>query len=259
MYDARMPRGGGSPDSLTKKCSQGDGRPVRAKGLCTTHYNKVNYPDRWKKHSRSCVVCGAIWEASRIDAKYCSDGCKSTDYRRRGGPPGHIPASVMRAKPFGPRRLPIPQSVMAWRPLGPPCPPPRRVWVAGICAYRNCNASFVDVQPDARYCSPLCRKRELRRRWKEAKGRKVADSVRAYVYARDQWMCWLCGEQTVPELKAPHDLSPTVDHLIPQSQGGTHEATNLKTAHFRCNYMRGDRDSMEIITHYGGIPLIHAA
>lgn len=52
---------------------------------------------------------------------------------------------------------------------------------------------------------------------------------RAYVLSKST-VCHICG----------HDGADTVDHIVPYSQGGTDDVTNLKPAHKMCNSYRGD-------------------
>ena len=40
--------------------------------------------------------------------------------------------------------------------------------------------------------------------------------------------------------KTLHPLSPTIDHVIPLSKGGTHEPGNCRLACFRCNAIKSD-------------------
>lgn len=53
----------------------------------------------------------------------------------------------------------------------------------------------------------------------------ISDSVRQSIFDRDGWKCLRCG--TVDNL--------TIDHIIPQSKGGTHDSDNLQTLCDRCN------------------------
>jgi 5-methylcytosine-specific restriction endonuclease McrA len=57
---------------------------------------------------------------------------------------------------------------------------------------------------------------------------------RLAIYIRDGFSCAYCG--TDLRDAAPYQIS--LDHLIPREAGGTHEATNLVTACFRCNSAR---------------------
>lgn len=53
--------------------------------------------------------------------------------------------------------------------------------------------------------------------------------VRKYILERDQYTCAYCGE-----------YGDTMDHLHPQSKGGTHVPSNLVTACETCNRLKGD-------------------
>jgi 5-methylcytosine-specific restriction endonuclease McrA len=44
--------------------------------------------------------------------------------------------------------------------------------------------------------------------------------------------CWLCNKAIVGE-------EPTIDHVVPRALGGTHQLSNLRLAHDRCNRRRG--------------------
>jgi len=61
------------------------------------------------------------------------------------------------------------------------------------------------------------------------------------VAERDGSSCALCGETVDFSIKAPHNLSPSVDHIIPWAQGGTSGANNLQLAHRICNVRKGVR------------------
>lgn len=61
------------------------------------------------------------------------------------------------------------------------------------------------------------------------------------VYIEDGWTCQICAEPV--DFTADHnsDLYPSIDHIVPQSKGGTDVRTNLRTAHRLCNATRGNR------------------
>lgn len=63
----------------------------------------------------------------------------------------------------------------------------------------------------------------------------------AFIFARDAGRCQLCGETLSMETKWPHPRTPTRDHVVPLSKGGTHERTNLQLACAECNVRKGDR------------------
>lgn len=54
---------------------------------------------------------------------------------------------------------------------------------------------------------------------------------RAFVLARDGYVCWLCGRAG----------ANSVDHVVPRERGGTDDLGNLRAAHLSCNSRRGAR------------------
>jgi 5-methylcytosine-specific restriction endonuclease McrA len=63
---------------------------------------------------------------------------------------------------------------------------------------------------------------------------------------RDGWRCHLC-HRSVPDRKyraKPND--PTIDHLIPLSDGGSHTRVNVALAHNRCNSERSDQGAAQL-------------
>lgn len=55
---------------------------------------------------------------------------------------------------------------------------------------------------------------------------------------RDERVCWICGLPIDPELKSPHPLSFTVDHVVPIALGGD-LLGEVRAAHRICNMKRG--------------------
>jgi len=53
--------------------------------------------------------------------------------------------------------------------------------------------------------------------------------------------CGICAGVMDEQLRWPHPMSKSIDHIIPLSQGGTHQAENLQWAHLRCNISKGAR------------------
>lgn len=66
-------------DSPTKTCTKdGCGRPLRARGLCGSHYNQAHQPNRHAPTPTNCVVCHAsIERAHKADRRpTCSPKCR---------------------------------------------------------------------------------------------------------------------------------------------------------------------------------------
>jgi 5-methylcytosine-specific restriction endonuclease McrA len=96
------------------------------------------------------------------------------------------------------------------------------------------NARYKAAHPEKR------REGDLLRR-----ARKVAASV-GEVDLEALWVaqagaCGLCGHDLDPGLAWPEPKSPSVDHIIPLSRGGTHAQGNLQWACLDCNLSKGAR------------------
>jgi 5-methylcytosine-specific restriction endonuclease McrA len=72
-------------------------------------------------------------------------------------------------------------------------------------------------------------RRSGRKSLRERLGRGVADSIRE----RDRYLCVYCGAVELSPAERHH-----LDHIIPKSQGGKDEPTNLVVACQRCNTAR---------------------
>jgi hypothetical protein len=60
------------------------------------------------------------------------------------------------------------------------------------------------------------------------------------VYERDKRICHLCGGHIPRAAVWPNPWSFSLDHVQPQSLGGFHDHSNLRSAHLRCNQSRGN-------------------
>jgi 5-methylcytosine-specific restriction endonuclease McrA len=109
----------------------------------------------------------------------------------------------------------------------------------GAC--RRCGGCFVrrDGSVGA-FCSDRCRKRahkNTRKHRERTNGAAERFTLRE-IAERDGWRCHLCGKRVPDREYAARPDDPTIDHLIPVSDGGLHVRTNVALAHNRCNYER---------------------
>lgn len=217
-------------------------KPHRARGLCSTHYNQQHATpeQRHRKQNVPCTWCKTdctkdAGREHRYGELFCSLSCR--DKQRAARAQDRAERERDRLLPVGP----VPRTICAL----PPWHQARRivtasrVWTAGDCT--ECGGSFVTNIAGTRFCSVRCSKRHHRRKRKVLRGHIIAASVRGYVFTRDRWTCWLCHQPIPRDLKAPHPLSPSIDHVLPQSRGGGHQVWNLRAAHFLCNAIRGNR------------------
>lgn len=63
-------------------------------------------------------------------------------------------------------------------------------------------------------------------------------AVRLEVLERDNYICHICRKKIPRHDPTMGPRSPTVDHLIPWSEGGTDDPANLAAAHRGCNTRR---------------------
>lgn len=62
-----------------------------------------------------------------------------------------------------------------------------------------------------------------------------------YVFWHDGSVCWLCHEEIDRWLPSTNVMSGSLDHVVPQSLGGSDDPGNLRPAHRRCNSSRQDK------------------
>lgn len=55
---------------------------------------------------------------------------------------------------------------------------------------------------------------------------------------REERVCHICGLPIDPDLKSPHPMSFSADHLVPLAMGG-HLLGPMRAAHRLCNMKRG--------------------
>ena len=61
------------------------------------------------------------------------------------------------------------------------------------------------------------------------------------VFAECGMTCGICKERVDFRLKHPDPKSPSIDHIIPLSKGGTHTYENVQLTHLVCNLRKSDK------------------
>jgi 5-methylcytosine-specific restriction endonuclease McrA len=183
---------------------------------------------RWERHIRDgtrldfefapfdCAQCGKHCipgeNCGSRATKYCDQDCKWKALRPKPGP-------TCRIKKRKARRF-----------------------IEGRCP--ECGDRFMrlDNNPAAvGYCTRRCQRRVINRRreaFKRGKGRKTLTFWK--IAERDNLTCQLCGELVLMTETAPHPQSPSLDHIVPLSRGGSHSEENVQLAHFICNSRKGN-------------------
>jgi 5-methylcytosine-specific restriction endonuclease McrA len=90
----------------------------------------------------------------------------------------------------------------------------------------------------------LLESRQRRKAAERRRRRLLATAAResytlAEIAVRDGHVCGICRKRVRMNLAVPHPEAPTIDHLIPVSEGGDDVKANVRLAHFLCNSTRG--------------------
>ena len=219
---------------------EGCGKPHRARGLCTTHYNHQYQPNRHRKVTVACSVCGTLVVKSPRSGRspVCSEACRyvvewgetkaNKDARREAERRSHMQL-VGPVRPS--KTTQAPTQVIASS---------RRKYSSTQC--RDCGEWFIDYS-EGRHrrpsvtCSETCA-----RRWSSRRRRKfwIPTTVRLSIYRRDNWTCQLCHQPVEKQYDQGDMWSASLDHIVPQAHGGTDEPENLRLTHRYCNAIRSD-------------------
>ena len=91
-----------------------------------------------------------------------------------------------------------------------------------------------------KYCGRSCSVAAGYRRKVERYGEfAVSRARRRRLYERDGWVCQICGVGCSRVFSLDDPWSPSLDHVVPRSEGGSDDDDNLRLAHWFCNGLRG--------------------
>lgn len=205
-------------------CSiEGCGQPSRKRGWCAAHYAQWHAtgearPFRYKWADRgACNECGAPCE-DYGRRTYCSAACvQRARYWR------------MRTRPSG-----VDSSTTASKPERP--------------AFVNCVACGVELSLMDRGKAGRLRRADTKLCKRCRNARCKHDISVAELIARDGMDCGICGDPVDPALVKPDPLSPSIDHVLPRSSGGTNDPVNLQLAHLHCNQVKQARVGFTMTT-----------
>lgn len=205
-------------DSPTKTCTHnGCDRPLRARGLCSTHYNQTQ-TNRHRKVTVTCEGCGVTVERAtgvRYGHTYCSDLCYS--YARWGGSSCDLPAEHM-ARCIG--------RTCEWT-----APPQPRAY---ICEW--CGSTAETGRSSTRYCADTCARAAGRRRRRA----REHGAIGTYSWA-EVTRLWLQFDRQCAYCHTPTNLSAIqAEHVYPLSKGGANNLTNLLPSCGGCNADKRD-------------------
>lgn len=186
-------------------------------------------------HDRTCVACGTTFKHLNPKARCCSGVCVLKCAKAR--------QAETRAE-------------QARRRHGRTC--------------ERCGIEFVMRRPsgranrgatvEGRFCSRLCahdgveyatpsdarRARKHRRRARERAGEAERFSG-VEIFQRDGWRCGICHRHVDRRLRHPHQMSASIDHIVPISEGGHHVRRNVQCAHLKCNVAKGTKAAGQLL------------
>jgi len=114
-----------------------------------------------------------------------------------------------------------------------------------LCKY--CNKEFIPQYGSKKraFCSSKCLKRWGSKQSKIKRGSFNSKRKLMRIYFRDNGICGICHKRISLKNIYPHDLCPSIDHILPVSLGGNHKDDNLRVTHLRCNVSRGNNIKLD--------------
>lgn len=125
-------------------------------------------------------------------------------------------------------------------------------WCSRSCKDAHHGAAFrasggrARLSPEARERQRLYWQEKNRRRRAAKRGGASEPYTLAEIAERDRSRCALCGGRVAMKQVVPHPKAPTIDHVVPVSEGGDDTRANVQLAHFRCNSVKGPRGSQQL-------------
>lgn len=117
---------------------------------------------------------------------------------------------------------------------------------------KTCGKTFAAARPNAGYCSDAHRKRmenrkrEIHERHTLRRNGKVDYSITLEkLVKRDKGVCHICGCKVNVKADINSGDYPSIDHVIPKSNGGPHQWWNVALAHRDCNSRKSASESFE--------------
>jgi len=190
----------------------------------------------------TCIDCGAAGgQQVRGRARLRCDGCNAA-WR----------VAQDRLRPRQERRMALPLGVCeGCKAVYQP-----RLREQRFCS-RQCNSAYhgarfrasggsARLSPEARERQRLSWQEKNRRRRAAKRGGASERYTLAEIALRDRGRCGLCRRRVQMDAKVPHPKAPTIDHVIPVSEGGDDTRANVQLACFHCNCVKGTRGSQQL-------------
>ncbi len=128
--------------------------------------------------------------------------------------------------------------------------PPLGAWPLVYSECSSCGALKVRAAHHRHtdLCQPCARAARKSRDRSRRRGATTTETFTLREIAdRDGWICHLCGKHVADVEYNYRRTDPTLDHLIPVSEGGRHERSNVRLAHMACNSARSTGGSVQLL------------
>lgn len=204
-------------DSPTKTCTEdGCHNPLRARGLCGTHYNRTQ-PNRYPQVELACEGCGATVLKDKRVQRYQSVQCGSQLCRhwiQWGAWSSDLPR--FHISKF------LDQTCRVQLPISRPCE-----W---------CGVSFITHKEAQRFCTRICKLKQSK-----ATRRGIEhNAIGTYSWA-DITRLWLTFNRACAYCATPTPLDLIqAEHVLALSRGGANNLTNLLPSCGPCNADKRD-------------------
>lgn len=216
-------------------------KEASTRGLCPKHYQRLRQHGTTDRPAEAveCKQCGSTFTKNNARHTFCSRRCKDQGKPSAQGLTCYVCGERM-AKGSTSRKqgearhnrcTPLPSKATGHHKTCR-CEHCKTIISAYSIAYREWYSAQHGVNPS----TPARRKRRQAGAYQYSEG--IPGTVRARVYERDGGICQICGYPTETEGGSNSDTYPSLDHITPRSQQGTHTVDNLRTAHRRCNSLR---------------------
>lgn len=202
-------------------------------------------------NDKACGACRPEWEARR-SARWKAanpERVRASEHRRatsteRRTYHRELSRRLYKRKPRPPcpRRLPV-RSTVAWSRarVSITARPAARTFIGVICSW--CGEHFIrGPRYTGTCCSSDCQKRHDRRKYRRTHRRKgcgLTERERQIVFARDKYICQLCGWDLDMDAAPGTPLSATIDHTVARARGGFDILPWVQAAHQLCNSRKG--------------------
>jgi CRISPR/Cas system Type II protein with McrA/HNH and RuvC-like nuclease domain len=107
----------------------------------------------------------------------------------------------------------------------------------------GCGIQFTTTKATKKYCNKECRewfKEQAKRNRDAAYINAKTPAFRRRIYFQSEGKCGICKQHIDLSIKYPDSQSYSIDHIVPRSRGGEHNANNLQAAHLGCNLTKSN-------------------